>query len=185
MKPRSRYIAHSSSFTHERSSSRARCSARRSRPGSARTPRSGRFALLARRLRKAETSRAIVGIASAMATSVNARTVSSTARSAAGRAREEDHAVGAGRNLVELVDHHGLAPAAPGRMRRHGRPHALVELAAELLDEALLVLAHLRIPLREEDLAVAGAHPQELHRPERLCQPPEGVHRPRAVPDVA
>ena len=34
MKPRSRYIAHSSSLTHERSSSRARCSARRSRPGS-------------------------------------------------------------------------------------------------------------------------------------------------------
>ena len=34
MKPRSRYIAHSSSLTHERSSWRARCSARRSRPGS-------------------------------------------------------------------------------------------------------------------------------------------------------
>ena len=34
MKPRSRYIAHSSSLTHERSSARARCSARRSRPGS-------------------------------------------------------------------------------------------------------------------------------------------------------
>ena len=34
MKPRSRYIAHSSSFTQQRSSSRARCSARRSRPGS-------------------------------------------------------------------------------------------------------------------------------------------------------
>ncbi len=34
MKPRSRYIAHSSALTQERSSSRARCSARRSRPGS-------------------------------------------------------------------------------------------------------------------------------------------------------
>ena len=34
MNPRSRYIDHSSSLTHERSSWRARCSARRSRPGS-------------------------------------------------------------------------------------------------------------------------------------------------------
>ena len=33
-KPRSRYIAHSSSFTQDFRSSRARCSARRSRPGS-------------------------------------------------------------------------------------------------------------------------------------------------------
>ncbi len=36
--PRSRYIAHSSSFTHDLSSWRARCSARRSRPGSKPTP---------------------------------------------------------------------------------------------------------------------------------------------------
>ena len=34
IRPRSRYISHSSSLTQERSSCRARCSARRSRPGS-------------------------------------------------------------------------------------------------------------------------------------------------------
>ena len=44
MKPRSRYIAHSSSLTHDLSSARARCSARRSRPGSWSKPRHARAA---------------------------------------------------------------------------------------------------------------------------------------------
>ena len=45
------------------------------------------------------------------------------------------------------------------------RPHAPVELAAKLLDEPLLVLAHPRVALGEQDLAVTGLHAKELdHR---------------------
>ena len=46
----------------------------------------------------------------------------------------------------------------------HRGPHPLVELAAELLDEALLVPGHLDVALGEEDLAVARLHAQEPHR---------------------
>src|SRR5688500_9459358 len=153
MKPRSRYIPHSSSFTHERSSSRARCSARRSRPGSARVRRSPRRARFLRRATPADAWRASIGIASAIATMVRARTVRSIPRrSAAGGAREEDDAVGTGGDLAVLVDRHGLAAAAARRVGGDGRPHALVELAAELLDQPLLVLAHFGIALRQEDL---------------------------------
>src|SRR5215208_3781377 len=153
MKPRSQYIAHSSSLTQERSSSRARCSARRSRPGSASTPRSRGFARFERRWRNAESSRASVGIASASATSVRARTVSSTAaRSAAGGPRKEDHPIRTRWDVAVVADHHGLAPAAAGRVGGDRRPHSLVQLAAKLLDESLLILAHLGIALREENL---------------------------------
>ena len=49
---------------------------------------------------------------------------------------------------------------------RHGdrRPHARVELAAELLDEALGVLGDLEVALGDQLLAVPGTHAQELHR---------------------
>ena len=46
----------------------------------------------------------------------------------------------------------------------HGGPHALVELAAELLDEALLVLGDLEVALGDQLLAMPRAHAQELHR---------------------
>src|SRR5436190_18192409 len=61
--------------------------------------------------------------------------------SASGRAREEDDAVGVARDLVECLDHLSLAAAAVAR-ERHGRPHALVELLAERLDQALLLGGH-------------------------------------------
>ena len=38
-----------------------------------------------------------------------------------------------------------------------------VELAAELLDQALVVLGELGVALREQDVAVAWCHAQELH----------------------
>ena len=47
---------------------------------------------------------------------------------------------------------------------RDGGPHPEVELAAELLDQALLVLGHLGIALRQQHVAVARFHPDELHR---------------------
>ena len=83
----------------------------------------------------------------------------------AGRAREEDHALGVARDVGEVAHHPRLAPAARGR-RRHRRPHAELELAPELLDEPLLVLAHARIALGEQDLAVPGLHAQEPHASE-------------------
>src|SRR4051794_40306697 len=82
---------------------------------------------------------------------------------AAGRAREEDDALGVARDLVERLDHLRLAPAT-SRAARHGGPEALVELAAELLHEALLLLGHVDVALRDENLTVPGLHAQELHR---------------------
>ena len=52
----------------------------------------------------------------------------------------------------------------PALRDRHGGPHALVELAAELLHEALLVLLDARVALGEQNLAVSGLHAQELWR---------------------
>src|SRR4051795_11343567 len=80
----------------------------------------------------------------------------------AGRAREEDHPVGGARDLLERAHHLRLPAAALGLHRNRG-PHALLELAAELRDEALLVLAHLDIALGDQLLSIARAHPQELH----------------------
>src|SRR4051812_977931 len=81
---------------------------------------------------------------------------------AAGGAREEDHPGGLARDVLERVDHLGLAP--PGR-RGHGDrgPHALVELAAELLDEPALVLADVEVALGDQLLAVTRPHAEELH----------------------
>ena len=56
-----------------------------------------------------------------------------------------------------------LAAAVVGG-RRHGGPHALVELAPELVDQRLLVLRDLRIALGDELLAEAWTHAEELHR---------------------
>src|SRR3712207_2351527 len=105
-----------------------------------------------RRKRRASRRRSIAGRqiskSSAMTTIAVAARAMATARRpvprlarAAGGAREEDHALGPGRDLVEGADHLRLAPAA----RRDGRdrgPHPLLELRAELRDEALVVLAH-------------------------------------------
>src|SRR5205814_690257 len=81
--------------------------------------------------------------------------------SAARGPREEDDAVGVRRDLAVALHEQGLAPGAVRLGGGHGGPHALVELAAKLLDEALLVLAHARIALRETDLAVTRFHAQE------------------------
>src|SRR6476469_1753790 len=74
---------------------------------------------------------------------------------AAGRAREEDDAIGVARHLVEGPDHARLAAAA-GRVARHRGPQPEVELAAELGEQARLVLGDLDVSLREQHLTVAG-----------------------------
>src|SRR5947209_2509277 len=96
---------------------------------------------------------------SAKATSEVAASASSTGARlpAAGRPRKEDHAVGVPWNVVEGADHQGLRPALLA-CQRHRGPQALVELAAKLLDEPLLVLAHVEVALSYEDLAVTGLH---------------------------
>src|SRR3954468_2938586 len=93
---------------------------------------------------------------------------SSTVRSrggsgAAGGAGEEDHALGVAWDLVEGLDHLGLA-AAGGAGERYRGPHAEVELGAERLDELALLLGDLGVALGDEHLAVAWLHAQELHR---------------------
>src|SRR4051812_45645486 len=165
MKPRSRYIAHSSSFTQERSSSRARCSARRSRPGSRSSRRSTRRDLRPRDRLAVHPSAARnrSGAASATATSARARRASSTSNeSAAGRSREEDHPVGLSWNLRVLLHHPRLAAPVLLCRDRHRSPHALVELPPELGHEPLLVIAHPRVALGQEDLAMARLHSEEL-----------------------
>ena len=82
---------------------------------------------------------------------------------AAGGAREEDHALGVAWHLGEALDELGLAAAA-GDARRHGGPHAGVELAAERLDQLPLLLGHRNVALGEHDLAMTGLHTQKLHR---------------------
>ena len=49
-----------------------------------------------------------------------------------------------------------------------GGPHALFELAAELLHEQLLLLGHLDVPFGDEHLAVPGLHAKEPHGERRL-----------------
>src|SRR3954471_24793135 len=100
---------------------------------------------------------------------------------AARGAREEDHPVGGARDLLERAHHLGLPAAALGLHRDRG-PHPLLELAAELRDEPLLVLAHLDVALGDQLLSIARAHPQELHcrimsrgtRQLARRQPPDG-----------
>src|SRR4051794_18285922 len=165
MKPRSRYIAHSSSFTHERRSSRARCSARRSRPGSPRS-RSSRRRRALRGLRCARcrsNARIATGAARPAATIASTRSASTTVRSAPRRPWEEDPPLGLRRDLGVRLPHPPLTPPALRPRFGHRPPHALVELAPELLHEPLLVLAHRRITLTEEDFATTRLHTEELH----------------------
>src|SRR3954451_4845804 len=86
------------------------------------------------------------------------------AASTAGRAREEDHPLGLGRDVVVSRDHARLATAVIRRGLGNRGPHSLVQLPPELLDEPLLVLAHGRIALGQEDLSMSGLHTEELHR---------------------
>src|SRR5215211_2375095 len=156
MKPRSRYIPHSSSLTQER---------RSSRPGSYSARSSGPSPLgrVARRLRHRTTARMARGVARTIAMSASASSASSIGERSASRcARKEDHSLRVLRNLRVVLDHLRLAASAPRAGRRHGRPHPLVELAAKLLHETLLVLAQPRIALGEKHLAMTGSHPQEL-----------------------
>src|SRR5690242_17299079 len=169
MKPRSRYIAHSSALTHDLSSSRARCSARRSRPGS-KTGAPWPSARARRRARRASERRSSQGRLTshsrASTTIAVAHSATVTARSSAGAARgprEEDHAAGLTWDLLERVHELGLAAAGLCLGRDRG-PHALLELAPELLDEALLVFGDLDVALGDELLAVTRAHAQEPHR---------------------
>ena len=64
--------------------------------------------------------------------------------------------------VLDLRSRRTLLAATVVARGRHSSPPARVELAAELLDEALLVLAHVRIALRQEDLTVAWLHAEEL-----------------------
>src|SRR6478609_6903585 len=82
---------------------------------------------------------------------------SSIGSGAPGRAREEDHAIGVARHLIERTDHARLAAAA-GRVARHRSPQAEIQLAAELGEQPRLVLGDLDIPLREQHLPVARLH---------------------------
>src|SRR4051795_12006754 len=139
MKPRSRYIAPSSSFTHDFSSSRARCSARRSRPGSygAAVP-AAIAALRARRSSARRSNQGSVTSASraitTMAVATRATVIAGSSARPAGGTGKEDHAVGLTRHLLEGADELGLT--APRRtLHRNRRPHPLLDLAAELRDE--------------------------------------------------
>ncbi len=81
---------------------------------------------------------------------------------AAGCAGEEDDAVRVARNLVEGLDHLGLAATRRTRERDSG-PEAGVELCAEGVDQLALLLTDLGIAFGDEDLAVARLHAEELH----------------------
>src|SRR4051794_14661809 len=71
---------------------------------------------------------------------------------AAGRAREEDDATRVARDLLERADHLRFPP--PGRRcDRDGGPHALLELAPELLYQPLLVLLDVDVSLGDQLLA--------------------------------
>src|SRR3954452_5603963 len=76
---------------------------------------------------------------------------------AAGRAGEEDHPLGVARDLVERLDHERLAAPVVGGLG-DGGPQALVQLAAEGLDELALVLGNLDVALGHQHLAVSGLH---------------------------
>src|SRR4029078_5384737 len=96
---------------------------------------------------------------------------------AARGAREEDHALGVRRDVRVLLDHLRLAASAAGVPDGDGGPHPLVQLAPELLDQVLLVLADPRISLGEEYLTVSGLHAQELHEADYVTRLPAGRAR--------
>src|SRR5438477_9768608 len=79
-------------------------------------------------------------------------------------AREEDHALGGARYLLEGAHHLRLPPAGL-RDHRHRGPHAVLQLAPELLHQPLLVLGDLDVALGEHLLTVARTHAEELHDP--------------------
>src|SRR3954471_19038255 len=103
---------------------------------------------------------AMTTIAVAQRATVTARCLLRSARGP----REEDHSIRGARNVLERPHHLGLAPARRA-LDRDRRPHPLLELAPELLDEHPLVLAGLDVALGDQLLAIPRAHAQELHRP--------------------
>src|SRR5512132_265884 len=80
---------------------------------------------------------------------------------------EEDDSVGVARDLRERFDHACFASPHGGALG-DGGPHALIELAAELLDEQLLLLGHLDVPFGDQHLTVSGLHAKEPHGERRL-----------------
>src|SRR5918996_2606613 len=113
-------------------------------------------------------SKATITTPMAMAASSIRTVVPATAGSgAACRAREEDDSVGVARDLLERLDHACLASPHGGALG-DGGPHALIELAAELLDEQLLLLGHLDVPFGDQHLTVSGLHAKEPHGEGRL-----------------
>src|SRR4029077_17284754 len=82
--------------------------------------------------------------------------------SAAGRLGKEDHALGVRRDLREVADHGRLAAPARSLVRDRG-PHAEVELATELPDQALLVLGHGGISLGPHPVPLPRGLPGQLH----------------------
>src|SRR3954451_21582557 len=181
--PRSRYISHSSSFTHDFRSSRARCSARRSRPGSYAwmSPRARASRRARRRSDRFSKYGSITSHSRATTTIAVAQraTVTSGLLRPARGPREEDHPIGRARDVLERAHHLGLPPATFPLDRDRG-PHPLLELMPELGDQPLLVLAQARITFGDQLLAIARTHPQELHgrimsrgleRPDRSVAP--------------
>ena len=73
----------------------------------------------------------------------------------------KDDAVGVPGNLGEFADHDRLAARTVGG--GHRGPHSEVELAAERLDETLLVLGGLDVSLGEQHIAVPGSHSHQSH----------------------
>src|ERR1700727_2609881 len=94
-----------------------------------------------------------------IAVATSARTISGL--TAAGRAREEDHALGIARHVLEALDHLCLTPTVLDG--RHRCPEPFLELQAKLLDQAQLVRGQLHVALRDQNLAVTRSHPQKLH----------------------
>src|SRR3954471_24123897 len=132
---------------------------------------------------------AMTTIAVAQRATVTARCLLRSARGPRG----EDHSIRGARNVLERPHHLGLAPAARV-LDRDRRPHPLLELAPELLDEHLLVLADLDVALGDQLLAISRAHAQELYAgimsraPRRSAGYPSTPRRHRArspVPALA
>src|SRR5579859_2669683 len=100
----------------------------------------------------------------ASATSAVAARTSSTGPRlpAARRAREEDHAIGVPWDLCERA-HHDRLPTPGGPPGGHRGPQPGIQLAAELLDQALLVLGVRDVALGDQYLTVPGLHSEKAH----------------------
>src|SRR3954454_11345600 len=125
--------------------------------------------MLRRRARRRSSASSIRGSMTSASSATTTMTTVAKASSTAGfglpaarGARKEDHAVGVPRDVAERPDHLGLAPAGPPG-DGNGGPHAGVELAAKLLDKLLLLTRDLDVTLRDQHLAVAWSHAEELH----------------------